>query len=115
MSNPNRYDKLPGDTDDDLGLLDVLSAARTTPWPTIHHYYGSVARQLLLAGSALMLLSSPIYGDSVWFEFPFEVIGAIAAVGFGALTTPHTKWASIGDAIIAGAGTIIFAGWGILG
>src|SRR3989338_3325203 len=88
--------------DPDIGLIDALSAARTTPWPSIPHYYGTVVRQLLLGAAALLLLTSPMYADNLALEFPFEIVGAIAAVGIGALATPHTKWAAIGSAIISG-------------
>lgn len=88
------------------------SYSSITPIP---HYWGTPARQLLISASVLMLFASPLYADNLRLEFPFEVLGALLAVGFGALTNPHTKWVSIGDAVIAGAGAAIYAAWGIFG
>ena len=99
--------------DGDRGLFDALSATRTSSWPGIPHYYGNAARQLLVGGAALMLLASPLYADNVRIEFPFEVAGALAAVGFGAFTNPRAKWTLVGDAIVSGVGAIVYATWGI--
>ena len=99
----------------DHGLLDPFSTSRTSPWPGIPHYYGNVMRQLLLGGAALMLLSSPLYGDNLRHEFPFEVMGALLAAGFGAFVTPHSRGASTGAAVISGAAAVVYATWGIFG
>ncbi|MEY4747344.1 MAG: hypothetical protein RLZZ416_393 [Candidatus Parcubacteria bacterium] len=101
--------------DADVGLFDAFSSARTTPWPTIPHYYGTVVRQLLLGGAALMLLASPLYGSNLRLEFPVIVLGALLAAGFGALITPHSKAAAYAAAAISGAAVVIYATWGISG
>jgi hypothetical protein len=81
----------------------------------IPHYWGTPARQFLISASVLLLLASPLYADNLHLEFPFEVIGALIAVGFAALTNPHTRWVSVGDAVIAGTGVAVYAAWGIFG
>jgi hypothetical protein len=87
------------------------SYATFTP---IEHYYGDSARELILGGTALMLLTSPLYADKLSLEFPFEVAGAIAAVCFAALTNPWKRWVLIGDAVLSGAAVVIFQGWAVL-
>lgn len=97
----------------DIGLFDAFGSSYTTPWPGIPHYYGNAARQLMLGAAALMLVASPLYGDNLRVEFPFEVLGALAAVGFGAFTTPRVEWVSIWDAIVSGVGAAVYAAWAI--
>jgi hypothetical protein len=80
----------------------------------IEHYYGDTARELLLGGTILMLLTSPLYADRLTVEFPFEMAGALVAVCFAALTNPWKRWAVMGDAIVAGVAAVIFQGWAIL-
>lgn len=81
---------------------------------TIAHYYGDTVRELLLAGAILMLLSSPLYANVLTAEFPLEVLGAIIAVCFAALTSPQKKWVMIGNAIITGVALVIFQSWAVL-
>lgn len=96
------------DAQDILGIRGPYSASLYIP-----HYWGTVARQLMLAGAALMLVASPLYGSDLRAEFPYEVLGALLAVGFAALTNPRTLWVSIGDTIICGSGAAFYAIWGI--
>gem|GEM_PF-5152135 len=81
---------------------------------SIPHYYGTVVRQLLLGGTALALLTSPLYADSIQIEFPFEMFGALFAVCAAALTNPRNRYTLMADAIIAGVAMIVYAGWGLL-
>lgn len=81
---------------------------------TIPHYYGDVVRALFLFGAALMLLASPLYGNSLRAEFPYEILGAILAVALAALTSPRSRWVMMADAALAAVGTIIFASWGFM-
>ncbi len=84
-------------------------------WPTlIPHYYGDAVRELFLGGAALMLIASPLYATNLRTEFPFEVLGAFLAVGFGALTNPHNRWVMICDTIVAGTGLVVYAGWALM-
>src|SRR3989344_5705708 len=95
------------------GRVDSIWNIPGVAWATIPHYYGDVSRQLLLGAAALMLIASPLYGNNLRIEFPFEVIGALFAVGLAALTNPRDRWASTGDAVLSGAGMVIYATWGI--
>jgi hypothetical protein len=79
----------------------------------IPHYWGTAARQLMVAGAALLLFASPLYGDDLKREFPFEVLGALLAVGFAALTNPRERWTSLGDAAICAVVAATYAIWGI--
>lgn len=96
------------------GLLSSFSTSRVGWWPAIPHYYGDVVRELLLGASALMLISSPWYANSISRELPFVLVGTLAAAAFAALTSPHARWTLRGDAIIAGVGAVAYAGWGIV-
>lgn len=80
----------------------------------IEHYYGDSVRELILGGTVLMLLTSPLYADKIVTEFPFEVVGAIAAVCFAALTNPWKRWVLIGDAVLSGVAAVIFQAWAVL-
>ena len=84
-------------------------------WPSIPQYYGDSVRALLLSAAALMLIASPLYGDDTHVEFPYEVIGAIIAVGCAALINPRDRFFSLLAAVVSGVGTVIYAMWGISG
>ncbi len=81
---------------------------------TIPHYHGDAARGLLLGGAALLLIASPLYADSIHMEFPFMVVGALFAVAAAALTDPHKRLSLMADAVVAGVGMTVYAGWGLL-
>src|ERR1700690_1305973 len=111
MSDPRHSgEELQGD---DPRLQDFLGPAAFKLLPSIPHYYGDPARQFMIAGAVLLLLASPLYGTNLRLELPFEGIGALAAVGFAALTNPRERWASVGDVIISGLAAAAYAGWGI--
>lgn len=111
MAVPDEED----DFDPHHGNMEPHGLEPSYAWAVnIPHYYGDIVRQLFLGGAALMLLASPLYATSLKMEFPFEVLGAFLAVGFGALTSPHNRWIMVGNTIIAGTGMVIFAGWGLM-
>lgn len=87
------------------------TSSSSNNWPSVPHYYGDVSRQCLLGAVALLLLASPLYGDNVRIEFPFEIAGALVIVAFAAFTNPHLRWACMGDAAVSGAGLALYAGW----
>lgn len=93
----------------------IWNLAGTDRFPSIPHYYGDAARQLMLGGAALMLVASPLYGDNLRAEFPFIVVGALIAVAFAALTNPRDLWVSIADTLVAGVGFVAYATWAIFG
>ena len=112
MSDPRHNEK-------DLTNEEVIELYSPNPtitklwWPSVPHYYGDAVRMLLLGAAALMLVTSPLYGDNLQIEFPFIIVGALVAACFAALTNPRSSWVSIGSAVLSGAGTIIYATWGI--
>ncbi|MEK7133944.1 MAG: hypothetical protein AAB804_02640 [Patescibacteria group bacterium] len=91
----------------------IWNVAGIDRWPSIPHYYGDAARQLMLGAAALMLIASPLYGNSLRLEFPFIVVGALIAATFAALTNPRDLWVSVGDAVVSGVGVVAYATWGI--
>ena len=82
-------------------------------WPIVKHYYGDAARGLMLGASALLLVASPLYGNNLRAEFPFEVLGALIIVALAALTSPRDRWASVADSVVTGVGVAVYATWGI--
>jgi hypothetical protein len=99
---------------EDNGLIDSFSTSRVGPWPWIAHYWGNVVRQLLLGAAVLMIFASPLYGDSLQLEFPFEIVGALAIVACAALISPHSRYALMGSSIVSGTGAVVYGTWGIL-
>lgn len=83
--------------------------------PSVPHYWGDASRQFMLAGAALLLLASPLYGENLRAEFPYEVTFALLAVGFAALTSPRERWVAFGDAVICAVGAAMYSIWGISG
>lgn len=79
----------------------------------IPHYYGSFVRELLVGAAVLMLVASPLYTDNIQVEFPFVLLGALAAALVAALTNPRVKSFSIMDAVVSGVGLVVFASWAI--
>lgn len=84
-------------------------------WPSVTHYYGDVVRELFLGAAALMLITSPLYADSLSVQFPFIVVGALAVVALAAFTNPHKRWSLMGDCVVAGVGVVVYAVWGLAG
>ena len=82
---------------------------------SVPHYYGDIARQLMIAGVALMMATAPFYADSLRTQFPFEIAGAIAIVGFAAFTTPFKLSIVLCDAILSGLAVAIFGAWAFFG
>lgn len=80
----------------------------------IEHYYGDSTRELILGGTVLMLLASPLYADRLSVEFPMEVVGAIVAVVVAALTNPRNRLFVMGDAVVSGVALVVFESWAIL-
>ncbi len=112
MSDPRHNDRELDDAE--VEALYSFGTSSYRLWPSIAHYYGDPARQLMIGAAALMLIASPLYGNNLRVEFPFEVVGALIAVSFAALTNPRASWISVGDAVISGVGMIVFATWGII-
>jgi hypothetical protein len=84
-------------------------------FPAVPHYYGDVARQIMLGAVAIMMLGAPFYSDSLTAEFPFEIIGAIIIVAFAALTNPLKRSIVTFDTLLTGAGAAVFGLWAFLG
>lgn len=81
----------------------------------IPHYYGDLARGLLVAAAALSLLASPLFADSVSSQYPYLIAGAFAAVVAAGLTNPKKRWSLIADVIVASIGMIAYASWAFAG
>ena len=111
MSDP-RHDDVEIDQED-VERLSFFGASTYKPWPSIPHYYGDPTRQFLLAVAALMLLASPLYGNNLKIEFPFEIIGALLCAGIAALISPRSRRPFFGSAIISGVGMVVYSTWGI--
>ena len=103
----------PGDPAKEWAVRGLEPSYAT--YNTIPHYYGDVVRGLLLGAAALLLIASPLYADAIRSQFPFLVFGAFCAVTVAAFTDPHKKLSLMADATVAGAGLIVYAGWGLLG
>ena len=70
--------------------------------PALPHYYGDYVRKLFVAAAALVLILAPFFGGFLPLTLPFEILGAVLLVTFGALTNPKKQWVVLGDVIIAG-------------
>jgi len=114
MSDP-RHDGKDTENDDTSAPATLFGIGTYKPWPSVAHYYGDPARQFLVGAAALLLLTSPLYADSLRIEFPFEIIGALVVVAFAALTNPKSRTIALCDAITAGVGAAVYAGWAIFG
>ncbi len=98
----------------DGGLADFFwGTSGPSRSPSIPHYYGDSVRQLLLGAAALMLIASPLYGNNLRAEFPFEILGALFATACAALMSPKNGLIVIGSAVLSGAGMTTYATWGI--
>lgn len=67
----------------------------------------------MLGGAALMLVASPLYGNNLRLELPFEVVGTLVIVGLAALTSPKSWIVLLGDAVASGIGAAVFGTWAI--
>lgn len=113
MSDPRHDDR---DIEiNDLAPISLFGASTFKPWPSVPHYYGDSVRQLLLGAAALMIISSPLYSDTLRQEFPLIVIGAVVAAAFAAMMNPRDRWVVIGSAAISGVGLVVYAMWGMSG
>lgn len=88
---------------------------RSGVWRPLSHYYGDVARQLMLGAAALMLFASPFYADNLRVEFPFEVFGTLVLVCLAAFTNPLKKSVLTADAIATGVGLTLYQIWALAG
>lgn len=79
----------------------------------VSHYYGDIVRQVFVAASAVMLVASPFYADSLKSEIPFYVAGALVLIILAALTNPHNRSVLLADAVAAGVGVAIFEVWAL--
>ena len=82
---------------------------------SIPHYHGGIVRGLLLGAAAFLLVTSPMYADSISDQFPFLVFGAFMAVIAAAFTDPHKRFSLAADAVVAGVGMIAYSGWALMG
>lgn len=79
----------------------------------VPHYYGDIVRQLFIAAAAAILIGAPFYADALFFELPFEIVGALLLIALAGLTNPHKKSISLGDAVAAGVGLVIYEMWAV--
>jgi hypothetical protein len=84
-------------------------------FPPLSHYYGDVARQIMLGAVALMMFAAPFYSDSLSVQFPFEVASGLCIVAFAALTNPVNKGILLVDTLLNGALAAIFGMWALSG
>ena len=100
-------------TDADLSVRGFEPSYAT--FNPIPHYYGDVARGLLLGAAALSLVASPLYADALQSQFPLLLFGAFAAVTVAAFTDPHRKASLMADAVVAGVGLLVYGNWAVVG
>ena len=77
------------------------------------HYYGDTVRSLMLAAAALMLVGVPFYGADLRPELPVFVTAMLILVCLAAFTSPRNRAVLIADAIVTGAGMVIFEMWAL--
>ena len=87
----------------------------TGSWMKVSHYYGDIARQLMLGSAALMFFAAPFYGDNTHIELPFIIFGTLVLVFLAALTNPWKKSVLTADAIATGVGLVVYQWWALYG
>ncbi|MBI5457195.1 hypothetical protein HY971_00530 [Candidatus Kaiserbacteria bacterium] len=102
-----------GDGGGDGGLADFFWGTTNTGPRKIPHYYGDSVRQLLLGAAALMIISSPLYTNTLRREFPLIVIAALAAAALSAIINPRDRWIPMATALLSGVGLVSYAMWGM--
>lgn len=81
--------------------------------PSVSHYYGDIVRQLFVAGTGVMLLGSPFYGEHIRTELPFLIIGGVVLISLAALTNPHARAILHANAVAAGVALVVFQWWAL--
>lgn len=80
----------------------------------IPHYYGDIVRGLFIAATLLMLVSSPLYAESLRTALPVLVIAAVVLIALAALTNPRSVVITRLNAAAAGVGVIVFEIWALM-
>jgi len=102
-----------GGSGGDGGLADFFWGTSNVGRMGIPHYYGDSVRQLLLGASALMIITSPLYTNTLRREFPLIVIAALMSVALSAVINPRDRWVPIATALVSGIGMVSYAMWGM--
>lgn len=76
--------------------------------PTVPHYYGDVARVLMLCGAGLALLVIPFSSGFLHDAFVLDIIVGLAIVASAALTNPHSKLLALSDAVLSAVAVVFF-------
>lgn len=99
-------DKLKQVEFDDDAFLGGYYLPRFSFGPRLAHYYGDSVRSMFLIIAAGMLFLAPFFGSRLPFDVPFEVLGAIAIVCLGAMTSPRRPYVMMANATAAGIGVV---------
>ena len=78
------------------------------PQPSIPHYYGDVARMLMIGGIGLMLLGIPFASEFMKAFIPLEIAVSIPLVALAAFTNPWQKIVIVADILFSGAMAMFF-------
>ena len=76
--------------------------------PNVPHYYGDIARILMLSAAGLALLVVPFSSGFLHDAFVLDIIVGLAIVASAALTNPHSGCVSVCDTILSGFVVILF-------
>ena len=79
----------------------------------VPHYYGDVIRWFFMAAAAAILLTHPLYANTLRVELPFTLAGALILIILAALTNPHNRNIIAADAVVAGVGMLVYQGWAL--
>ena len=88
--------------------MPPTNIAQRSVGPAVPHYYGDVARILMLVGAGAALLVIPFSSGFLHDAFLFDIIVGLAIVASAALTNPHSKLLMVSDALLAGLAVVLF-------
>lgn len=93
----------------------MMKSMEEVVFPRVPHYYGDLARQLMLLGVALMLVGEPFYADDPAGQFPAIIGGGLLIAAFAALTSPLRRSIVFLDVLLSAAAVVFFGGWAFQG
>jgi|SRR3989344_2745505 len=76
--------------------------------PVVPHYYGDVARILMLLGAGFALLVIPFSSGFLHDAFILDIIVGLAIVASAALTNPYSKLLAASDTALSGFAVVLF-------
>ncbi len=73
----------------------------------IPHYYGDHVRRLFLAVAAILVISIPVWDGLFPLTVLSRVLFVVGLVLLAGITTPHSRWALLIDAVVSGVGVFL--------